>query len=129
MLKIILAYLAVVVGLRLVEMILGGFTYIGVAFCAAVAAVGVGLYLRNKATYYVFTVLLTVAIYATVVYVVIAAANSHGRVLTDWRFLFAVALTIIPLIIVSRIAGDEEVKAEYTGRRGASGGGEDSPSA
>jgi|GEM_PF-4246534 len=127
-LKIILAYLAVVFALRLVEMLLGGFSYLGAGFCLGVAAIGAGLYWRNKATYYVFTVLLTVAIYATVVYVVIVAANSHGRALTDWRFLIGVALTLIPIIIISRLAGEDEVKAQYTGQHGAPDG-EDNPSA
>ncbi|HKK06709.1 MAG TPA: hypothetical protein VKA50_12765 [Gammaproteobacteria bacterium] len=112
-LKVILAYLAVVVLLRLGGMVVGGFSILGAAFCVTVAIIGAGMYLRYRAAYYVLFVVLTVAMYGTVVYVVIAAANSHGRVLTDIPFLIGVALTLIPVAILYRLMGDEEVRAQY----------------
>jgi len=119
-LKVILAYLVVVVALRLTGMTLDGFSILGSAFCATVAIIAAGMYLRYRAAYYVLFVVLTVAMYGTVVYVIIAAANSHGRVLTDIPFLIGVALTLIPVAILYRLMGDEEVRAQY--RRAPSAG-------
>lgn len=111
--KILLAYLGLIFVLRVVELFLGGFTILNISICVGVGLLTAGMYVRHKIAYYVFYVLITIALYGGVVTVFLEAVITKGKIFENVAFLFWLALIIIPSAILYRLMDDEEVKSHY----------------
>lgn len=115
--KILLAYLGLIFVLRVAELFLGGFTAINISVCVGVGLLMAGMYVRHKIAYYVFYILVTIALYGGVVTVFIEAVITKGKIFENVAFLFWLALIIIPSAILYRLMDDEEVKRHYLVKR------------
>lgn len=111
--KILLAYLGLIFVLRVAELFLGGFTALNISLCLGVALLTGGMYVRHKIAYYVFYILVTIALYGGVVTVFIEAVITKGKIFENVAFLFWLVLIIIPSAILYRLMDDDEVKGHY----------------
>lgn len=114
-LKLILGYLSLVAASNVVALLLGGFDVFDTGACVLSCAVLLGMLLRVKVAYYLLYVVVTVVLYGVAVYILIGVLNTRGQMLLQGRFLAGLVLTVVPSVVMYKLLGNAEVRAQYVG--------------
>ena len=112
-LKVIFGFLLLIFVLKILGIVLGGNLIINLSQLIIVGAILVGMYFRSKIAYYVFYIFITISIYGTLAIALIQSLNTKGKILSDPIFLVTILFTLIPLVVIYKLMGRDEVKMQY----------------
>ena len=111
--KIILGYLTLILVLKTVGIVMGGNVPSNISQIIVTGLITAGMYFRVSAAYYLFYIFITISLYGTAAVALIESMTSKGSVLSDPAFIASILLTLIPLVLLYKLMGREEVKAHY----------------
>lgn len=114
-LKIVLSLLALIFLMHVLSIFLEDQHVLDIVRAVFSGLILLGMFYRNKGTYYVVYTLVTISIYGTFAIMIIQLADTKGAAFSTVAFWVATLLMFVPLVIVYRYMGKDEVKSVYVG--------------
>lgn len=118
-LKIILILLVLMLLMNILAMFLTRYSVLDIIRTIISGVILLSIFYRKMAAYYAFCTLITVSIYGTFTIVLIRLAETKGGAFALPSFWIATLLIFVPLIIVYKLMGRNEVEASYANKENA----------
>ena len=115
-LKIILILLVLMFLMNVLAMFLTRYSVLDIIRTIMSGVILLIIFYRKMAVYYAFCTLITVSIYGTLAIVLIRLAETKGGAFSLPSFWIATLLIFVPLIIVYKLMGRNEVEASYANK-------------
>ncbi len=115
-LKIILMLLVLMFLMNVLAVFITRYSTLDIVRTIISSIILLSIFYRRMAAYYVFCTLITVSLYGTFALMLIRLAETQGGAFALVSFWIATLLIFVPLVIVYRLMGRNEVEASYASK-------------